>query len=118
MAGIGVVLAFTGLFGLTTHWVAASGRELGIRRAVGASHGSIVWWFGRRWLGLLTPAILVGLALQAVVLRFASASVQGLRPATVEELIAGVDLVTVLGAAAAAVALRRALRVNPQLLVR
>ena len=118
LAGIGVVLAFTGLFGLTTHWVAASGRELGIRRAVGASHGSVVWWFGRRWLGLLAPAILVGLALQAVVLRFASASIQGLRPATVEELIAGVALVTVLGAAAAAVALRRALRVNPQLLVR
>lgn len=118
LAGIGVVLAFTGLFGLTTHWVAASGRELGIRRAVGASHGSIVWWFGRRWLGLLTPAILVGLAMQAVVLRFASASVQGLRPATVEELITGITLVTVLGAAAAAVALRRALRVNPQLLVR
>ena len=78
---------------LRTGWVAASGRELGIRRAVGASHGSIVWWFGRTWVGLLRPAILVGLAMQVVVLRVASASVQGLCPATVEELTAGVALV-------------------------
>lgn len=81
-----------GTFGLTAHWVAASGRELGIRRAAGASHSSIVWWFRRRWLALRAPAILVGLALQGLALRVASASIQGLRAATVGELLAGVAL--------------------------
>jgi putative ABC transport system permease protein len=118
LAGLGVVLAAAGLHGLTTWWVESSSRELGIRRAVGASHASILAWYTKRWLGVVAPALIAGAALQAVLLRTAAPAIEGLQPASLGQLVVGAAIVALYAGAASGVALRRALRVDVQDLMR
>lgn len=114
LAALGAVLAMTGLVGLTAHWVQASRRELGVRRAIGASSLAIAWWFARRWLTVVGPASIVGLGLQAAVLRATVASVPELRGAEDVEVAIGLSIAALLALVAAAAALRRALQVSPR----
>src|SRR5579864_7887233 len=50
MGFIGLALAMTGLYGLIAYTVSRRVKEFGIRVAVGASHGDVVWLVERRGL--------------------------------------------------------------------
>jgi putative ABC transport system permease protein len=118
LAGLGVVLAAAGLQGLMTYWVEASGRELGIRRAIGASDRSILAWFTKRWLRVVGPALIAATLIQVGVLRVATTAIEGLQSASVGQLVTGGAIVVLYAAAASAFALWRALRVDPRVLMR
>lgn len=118
LAMLGALLAGMGLLGLTLHWVNSARRELGIRRAVGATDTAILWWFTRRWLAVLAPAVVLGAALHALLLRTTVAAVEGIRLARPAEVVFGALAVTLVAAASAQWGVRRALRVDPRELVR
>jgi ABC-type lipoprotein release transport system permease subunit len=62
LAGIGLVLAFAGIYGLIAYTVAQRTRELGIRIALGASRGRILRAVLREGTLLATAGVVIGIA--------------------------------------------------------
>src|SRR5204863_9008611 len=61
-AGLGLLLALFGIYGVISHAVAQQTREIGIRIALGASFGQVIGMMlkvGAKWLGI---GVMVGLA--------------------------------------------------------
>lgn len=56
-----IVLAAIGIYGLVAYTVQQSTQEIGIRMAVGASRGSVLWTFVRRGAGLSLIGAAIGL---------------------------------------------------------
>ena len=79
---LGVALAAMGLFGVLAHSVRLRMREIGIRKALGAERGRVVWWVVRR--GMLLTAIGIGVGAVATVpaARLIEAALYGVEPAT------------------------------------
>lgn len=118
LAGIGIVLAAAGLHALTVYWVEVSRRELGIRRALGASHRDVLAWIGTKWAAVAGPAVVAGLLLQFAVLRTIVSQLEGVQPASIGHLALGTTAVAFYTAAVAAAALMRALRADEHVLMR
>jgi ABC-type antimicrobial peptide transport system permease subunit len=77
MGLMGMILAMVGLYGLVAYSVSRRAREIGIRMALGADPGSVVWMVLRQglWLGL--AGVAVGLA-AAFAYLYACSAVGGL----------------------------------------
>jgi putative ABC transport system permease protein len=58
---LGVTAA--GIVGLTSYWVAKRKRQIGIRRALGATRGGIVWYFLGEILMITLPGVIAGMFL-------------------------------------------------------
>jgi putative ABC transport system permease protein len=118
LAGIGMVLATAGLHALTIYWVEVSRRELGIRRALGASDRDVLIWFAAKWSTVVGPAVLAGLLLQFALLRITGGQIEGVQPASIGHLALGTTAVALYATAAAAAALLRAIRADERVLLR
>ena len=66
LAAIGVALAAVGVFGVTTRAVQERTQELGVRLALGASHGSVVRTVIWHTLKAVVAGLIAGVALSAV----------------------------------------------------
>lgn len=121
IAGIGLMgmaLTMVGLYGLVSYAVSSRTREIGIRMAVGATHGNVVGMVIRQsmfpvWLGL--P---LGLALSVV----ASSVLVGMVP-TDEQVTSSiywlvVPVLVAVNLFAATVPARYAARINPMVVLR
>lgn len=62
---IALGLAVFGTYAVTAHTVAASGREIGIRLALGSPSRRLIWLVARRWLLPVFVGVATGLALGA-----------------------------------------------------
>ncbi len=78
MGFIGLALAMTGLYGLIAYTVSLRGKEFGIRVAVGASRGDVVWLVERRGLILAGVGIAAGGVLTSVAAPLLAAGFPGL----------------------------------------
>ena len=61
-AGAGVLLAMIGLYGVMAYSVAQRTQEIGIRRALGAGHGEVLWMIVRQGLRVTLIGLVCGLA--------------------------------------------------------
>jgi ABC-type antimicrobial peptide transport system permease subunit len=61
-AGVALVLAAIGLYGVLAYHVSQRKREFGVRRAMGASDGDLIGMILRRGLSLVALGLLAGLA--------------------------------------------------------
>jgi putative ABC transport system permease protein len=117
-AGVALVLAVVGVYGLLSQIVAQRTREIGVRLALGATHGSVV----RLMLGsaavALAAGLPVGLAGAAAAAKLVSGFLFGVSAAN-PLVYAGVALVLSAAVLAAAwLPARRAARVDPSQTVR
>jgi predicted permease len=78
MGFIGLALAVTGLYGLVSYTVSRRVKEFGIRVAVGAKRGDVVWLVERRGLMLAGVGIAIGGALTAAAVPMLAADFPGL----------------------------------------
>ena len=62
LAGVGLLLACVGLYALTSHNVVQRTQEIGIRVALGAPIGRVIWLFLRRSLTHLALGVTLGMA--------------------------------------------------------
>jgi len=78
MGCIGLALAMTGLYGLIAYTVSRRVKEFGVRVALGASHGDVVWLVERRGLILAVAGIAIGGVLTVAASPILSAGFPGL----------------------------------------
>jgi predicted permease len=112
-AGMTVLLACMGVYGLLAYSVAARVREIGVRLALGAARGVVVWMFVRDGLTIAVPGVLIGAACAWATARLVRAQLYGIAPSDPRTLLfaAATMLATVL--AASLLPALRASRVAP-----
>ena len=69
-AAIAFVLATIGIYGVMSYLVSQGTRELGIRLALGATPGNVVWLIGRHTATIAAIGVAVGIAIALGVTRF------------------------------------------------
>jgi hypothetical protein len=117
-AGIGLLLAAAGMYGLTAFLVAQREREFGIRLALGALPGDIRQLVLRDAAEWLAGGLAVGLAGAAAVARLLRGLLFHVSPASPEVYAAAAAVLAAFIVVAALIPSRRVARVDPALTLR
>ncbi len=112
-AGLALVLATVGVYGVIAHSVAARRREIGIRMALGAARGDIVGLVLRRGLGLTAAGVALGSFLSVAGVRLLASQLYGTDPYGPATWLAAIVAVTVGALSACALPAWRAGRFQP-----
>jgi predicted permease len=120
-AGFGLlatVLASVGLYGVMAFVVARRRKELGIRLALGAQPGFVIWLVMREVLLLLVIGLAVGIPSAMALGRLVSTQLYGIQPYDPGIAVGTMLLLTVVSAAAGLIPAHRASRIDPILALR
>jgi predicted permease len=117
-AGLALLLAAIGTYGVLSYMVAERRREIGIRMALGADQGSVLGQVMRQGLTLTTIGILVGLAGALALNRLIASLLFGVQPTDTVTMVAVVATITLVAAIACALPAWRASRVDPNVVLR
>ena len=120
-AGFGLlatVLASIGLYGVMAFVVARRRKELGIRLALGAEPGGVIWLVMREVLLLLSIGLVVGIPSAMALGRLVSSQLYGIQGRDPWTAMATVVLLTAVSAAAGMIPAHRASRIDPILALR
>ncbi len=79
-AAITLVLACMGVYGLLAYSVTARVREIGVRLALGAPRGAVVWMIVRDGLAIAVPGVLIGAPCAWAAARLVRAQLYGIAP--------------------------------------
>jgi predicted permease len=115
---LGLTLACVGLYGLLAYSVVRRTKEIGVRMALGAQRGAVVWMVARRALALVIAGIAVGLPLAWMLSRKVQSMLFGLTATDAGVMTAAVASLVAAGLVAAYVPARRAARVDPMTALR
>ena len=112
-AAVTIMLACMGVYGLLAYSVTARVREIGVRLALGARRGTVVWMIVRDGLAIAVPGVLIGAPCAWASARLVRAQLYGIAPDDPRTLLtaAAIFLATVL--AASLLPALRASRVAP-----
>ncbi len=120
-AGFGLLatlLASIGLYGVMAFVVARRRKELGIRLALGAQPGGVVWLVMREVLVLLAIGLAIGVPSALALGRYVGGQLYGLEPNDPWMAAATLVLLTIVSAAAGLIPAHRASRIDPILALR
>lgn len=112
-AFLALVLAGVGLYGVISYLVVERTPEIGIRVALGAEPGQMLWMVMREALLLIVAGAAVGTPLAIAGARVVSALLFGITPGNPAILVASLSFLLLVGGAGAALPARRAARVAP-----
>jgi predicted permease len=110
---LATVLAVIGLYGVMAYTVARRTREIGIRMALGAVRGNVVWLVMREVLVLVGTGIALGVPAAVGLSRLVESQLFGIQPHDPLTLVAATVGLALVSAAAGYLPARRATRVNP-----
>ncbi len=112
-AALGLLLAGIGVYGVVSYVVAQRTGEMGLRMALGAQRGNVLWLVVRQGIAMAAAGAAAGL-LGAWAFRKALAQlVFGISPADPTTFFAAAALLVILAAAACLAPARRAMNVDP-----
>jgi putative ABC transport system permease protein len=117
-AGMALVLALGGSYGVTSYLVSQRTREIGIRVALGARRADIVRTVLRRSLVIVTAGVAIGVGAAVVLTKLISDLLFGVPPHDVVIVTGAAAALFMLAAAANWLPARRAARVDPILALR
>jgi ABC-type antimicrobial peptide transport system permease subunit len=115
---LAVVLVATGLYGALAYRVSMRTEEIGVRMAVGARRGQVMWMILQDSLLLTTAGVLIGLPLAMLVGRALTASLYGMKPLDAVSYLLAVFGVAMVALVASALPARRAASVDPMTALR
>ena len=111
--GCALLLCVAGLYGLLAYVVSQRTRELGVRIALGASRGALLWMVIRQAGVMLVAGVAVGIGLTLASGNIVSRFLYGVSPRDGWTMIGAPALLLVVGLAAAYIPARRAASVDP-----
>jgi predicted permease len=120
-AGFGLLatlLAAIGLYGVMAFVVARRTKELGLRMALGAQPGSVIWLVMREVLLLLAIGLAIGVPAAFGLGRFVTAQLYGIKPGDPSIALTSVAVLIMVAALAGFIPARRASRIDPILALR
>jgi ABC-type antimicrobial peptide transport system permease subunit len=115
-AGFGALatlLASIGLYGVMAFAVARRTKEMGLRMALGANPGSVIWLVLREVLILLALGLAIGIPSGFAVARYVSAQLYGIKPGDPWTACASVAVLIVVAGLAGLIPAQRASRIDP-----
>jgi putative ABC transport system permease protein len=112
-AGLAMLLAAIGLYGVLSFSVAQRTREMGVRMALGAARKEILWLVLRQGMMLALTGLVVGIVATFGVTRFLSSMLFGITPNDPATFLMISVLLTLVAALACVVPVRRAAKIDP-----
>ncbi|HEV8263565.1 MAG TPA: ABC transporter permease [Gemmatimonadales bacterium] len=117
-AGLAIVLAAVGMYGVISHLVAQRTHEIGVRMAIGARPGDVLRMVLGRGATLTGIGVLLGLAGALALTRLIGAFLYEVRPTDLTTILAVTALLVCVALTAAWLPARRATRVDPMVALR
>ena len=117
-AGLALLLACVGLYGVMSYTVAGRTREIGVRMALGAARGDVMQLVLRESMLLVAIGLVIGIPLLLASSRLLRSFLFGLTANDPLSLIAVILLLGVVAALAASIPARRAAKVDPMVALR
>jgi ABC-type antimicrobial peptide transport system permease subunit len=120
-AGFGMLataLASIGLYGAMAFVVARRTKEIGVRLALGAQPGLVVWLVMREVLVLLAIGLVVGVPAGLLTAKYAASLLYGIQPRDPWVAAGTIALLSLVSVAAGLIPARRASRIDPILALR
>ena len=115
---LATVLAVIGLYGVMAYTVARRTREIGVRMALGAVQGDVVWLVMREVLVLVGTGVAIGLAAAWGMNRVVGSVLYGVSASDPLTIAGASAVLAIVALVAGYVPARRATRVNPVLALR
>ena len=115
---LAIVLIATGLYGTLSYRVSKRSAEIGVRMALGAQRGQIVWMVLRGSLLLTAIGVVAGVPLAMAATKGLSSSLYGVKPLDISSYIFAIVGVAVVALAASGLPASRAGSVNPSVALR
>jgi predicted permease len=115
---LALLLASIGLYGVLAHAVHRRTREIGVRMALGAQSGDVIWMILRDTLLMLGVGLALGVALSLGGARFVESQLFGLGAADPVSFVLAVITLTAVAVITGLLPARRATRVDPLTAVR
>jgi putative ABC transport system permease protein len=117
-AGLALLLAAIGTYGVLSYMVAERRREIGIRMALGADQGNVLTEVMKQGLTLTVVGLIAGLAGALAMNRLIASMLFGVQPTDPATLVAVVATITIVAAVACLLPAWRASRVDPIVVLR
>ena len=117
-AGLGIALAIVGVYGVISFLVVERTHEIGLRMALGARRGTVVWFVMRPALTMAAVGAALGLAGAWELRRAIESLVFGVSSSDPATYAGGAALLLAAVVAATAIPARRATRVDPMVALR
>jgi predicted permease len=115
---LAVVLVATGLYGTLSYRVNRRTSEIGVRMALGAQRGQVLWMILRESLVVCLAGVVIGLPLAFASMRLLRTMLFGLGPNDAVSFAAALVGITVVALAASLIPARRAASVDPLVALR
>jgi ABC-type antimicrobial peptide transport system permease subunit len=115
---LAVVLIATGLYGTLSYRVSKRSAEIGVRMALGAQRGQIVWMILRGSLLLTAIGVVAGIPLAMAASRGLASSLYGVKPLDIGSYIFAIVGVTIVALVASGLPAGRAGSVDPSTALR
>jgi ABC-type antimicrobial peptide transport system permease subunit len=116
--GLALLLAAVGLYGVMAHSVTRRVREIGIRMALGARAGEVLWLILREVTWMVGIGALIGLPAAFALTRLLTTYLYGLTARDPLSIVGSVVILLVITAVAGLVPARRATLVDPMIALR
>ena len=117
-AGVALVLAAIGIYGVLANVVTQQTHEIGVRVALGASTSDVLWMVLRRALILMAAGLVIGVAGALALTRVMAGLLYEVRPTDAGTFLAAAVVLGVFALAASLVPAWRATRVDPLVALR
>ena len=118
LAGVSLLLAAIGLYGVVSYSVAQRAKEIGLRVAFGARKADVLRVVGTQAAVLLAYGLIIGLAGSLALGRIVGSLLFGVSPADLTIFAAAIGSMTLITIAAIGVPARRAMSVDPAVVLR